>query len=318
MKICAACREDLPKDSYSKKQWKLDEYQRRCKVCITNNREAQEPPPQKDNNDMHTNEIINKLNNLYLENVGKISDEELFKQPPPQYGDCPICFLRLPELRTGWRYQSCCGKVLCSGCVHAPIYDDQGNKVDNEKCPFCRTSFPESEEEWIERTMKRVDSGDPLAINNQGCNYRDGRYGLPVDYTKALELFYRAAKLGDTEAYLNIGYSYENGRGVDVDLKKAKHYYELASMKGNEIARHNLGAKEADAGNWDRALKHWMIAAGSGFNPSLKYIQDFYSNGRATKEDYTKALQAYQKYLSEIKSAQRDDAAAAHEDYRYY
>jgi hypothetical protein len=35
------------------------------------------------------------------------------------------------------------------------------------------------------------------------------------------------------------------------------------------------------------------------------------------KIDYTKALQGYQKYLGEVKSSQRDQAAAAREDYKY-
>ena len=43
-----------------------------------------------------------------------------------------------------------------------------------------------------------------------------------------------------------------------------------------------------------------------------------YTNGKATKEDYTTALRAYQEYLGEIKSVQRDKAAAASERYRYY
>ena len=34
--------------------------------------------------------------------------------------------------------------------------------------------------------------------------------------------------------------------------------------------------------------------------------------------DYTAALQLYQVYLGEIKSPQRDKAAAAREEYRYY
>ena len=37
-----------------------------------------------------------------------------------------------------------------------------------------------------------------------------------------------------------------------------------------------------------------------------------------TKEDYMKALQLYQEYLDEIKSHQRDEAAAADEKCRYY
>ena len=70
--------------------------------------------------------------------------------------------------------------------------------------------------------------------------------------------------------------------------------------------------------NINRALRHLLIALGAGDNDSLEHIKDLYSNGHATKDDYMKALQLYQKYLGEIKSAQRDKAAATHERYRYY
>ena len=47
-------------------------------------------------------------------------------------------------------------------------------------------------------------------------------------------------------------------------------------------------------------------------------IQQLYKLGHATKDDYSKALQAYQKYLDEIRSEQRDKAAAANDKYKYY
>ena len=47
-------------------------------------------------------------------------------------------------------------------------------------------------------------------------------------------------------------------------------------------------------------------------------IQKLYTNGHAMKDDYTKALRAYQAYLAEIKSTQRDKAASARADCRYY
>jgi len=61
-----------------------------------------------------------------------------------------------------------------------------------------------------------------------------------------------------------------------------------------------------------------MIAVENGCHDSLKSIKWLYKNDLATKEDYTKALQVYQEYLGEIKSDQRDKAAAASEEYRYY
>ena len=147
-----------------------------------------------------------------------------------------------------------------------------------------------------------------------------GNVDLPQDYTKALELWHRAAELGHAGSYCSIGYAYDNGIGVDIDKKKAKHYYELAAIGGVNEARDNLGNMEGGEGNkQDRALKHYMIAVRGGDSESLKGINMLYSAGHATKEDYTKALQSYQTYMDEIKSSQRDKAAAYNEeDFRYY
>jgi len=221
-------------------------------------------------------------------------------------------------MHTGSKYQSCCGKVICSGCCYAPLYDNQGNEVDNEKCPFCRIPTPYTNEEAIERLKKRIETGDAHAMYCLGYYYSCGEGGFPQDCTKALELFHRAGEFGFAEAYCNIGYAYNNGQGVEVDKKKATHYYELAAMSGCEISRYILGCFEMNAGNVDRAIKHHMIAVRSGYAKSLEAIKELFTERHASKEDYTKALQLYQEYLGEIKSEQRDKAAAANEDNRYY
>ena len=244
-----------------------------------------------------------------------ISDENLFKEPPLE--DCPICFLRLPSLHSGWKYKSCCGKVICSGCIHAPVYDNDGNKVE-KKCPFCRTPTPTSDEEIIDQLKKRVKMDDAEAIYNLGACYSQGIYGFPQDRAKALGLWHRAAELGYVGAYHDIGYAYSSGRGVVRDKKKVQHFYELAAMGGDVHARHNLGCFECNAGNYDRALKHFMIAVEFGNNGSLKNIKHFYMNGHATRDDYAKALKAYQAYLEDIKSDQRDKAAEYSDRYKYY
>ena len=248
----------------------------------------------------------------------ELHDEELFKQPPPEE-DCPICFLRLPTLESGRKYQTCCGKLICSGCIHAPVYDDQGNVIVEGKCAFCRTPNTYSDEELRKRYKKRLDAGDTEAMYKQGIDYFEGDNGLPQDYTKALEVFHRAAELGHAASYCNIGCAHENGEGVEADKERANHYFELAAMRGDASARYNLGINEARAGNTDRALKHYMIATRAGDSDSLKQINRLYTYGRATKDDYTKALKLYQEYLGEIKSSQRDEAAAYdNEEYRYY
>ena len=242
--------------------------------------------------------------------AAKLHDEALFKQPlPPE--DCPICMLPLPSLDTGHKYYSCCGKEICSGCVHAVAIRD----IDEQKCPFCRTPAPDSEEEAIEINKKRVEVGDAIAIFDLGIFYDNGKCGMTQDQDKAMELYHEAGELGCAEAYFNIGNAYYNGRGVDRDEKKANHFDELAAMGGSVYARHNLGCSECRVGNWDRAIKHWLIAAGSGNNNSVKGIQQLYTDGHATKEDYTKALQAYQEYFEDVRSEQRDQAAAYNDTY---
>ena len=171
----------------------------------------------------------------------------------------------------------------------------------------------------MERIEKRMEVGDADAIHNQGLNYLTGRYGLQKDYTEAFGLLVQAVELGCAEAHNSIGTAFYDGKGVDRDAKKAKYYYNLAAIGGDATARHNLGVAEVCAGgNINRALRHFMIAAGSGQSDSLNVIRELYSNGHTTKDDYTKALRAYQAHLNEIKSEQRDEAAAFSAIYKYY
>jgi len=249
--------------------------------------------------------------------VAELHDEQLFKQPSPAE-DCPICFIRMPSLSNGRRYYSCCGKTICNGCVCAPVYDNNGNIVTEKSCPFCRLTGSISNEEAIKRINRRVMAGDANAISNLGFYYSNGDSGLTQDWEKALELWHRAAELGHARSYYNIGSAYYNGIGVEIDKKKAKHYWELAAMGGDATARHGLGIIERREGNMERALKHWIIAVRCGKKDSLDNIQSLHSDGLATKEEYAQALRSYQTYLGEIKSDQRDSAAAYSVRYKYY
>ena len=232
-------------------------------------------------------------------------DEALFKQPPTR-GECDICMLTLPLNASEQRYQACCGKLLCSGCIRAAFTADT-----RRLCPFCRTPEHTSEGEGIERVMNRVNAGDANAMRNLGGFYCHGMMGLQQDHNRAMELWLRAGELGCATSYGNIANAYRDGRGVEMDTKKAKYYCELAAMGGDVEARHNLGAFEWNAGNYHRAVKHWMISAGAGDDDSLKNIRQCYMSRLATKDDFEKALRAHKDSKDEMKSDQRDTAAAA-------
>ena len=135
--------------------------------------------------------------------------------------------------------------------------------------------------------------------------YRNGTLGLPQDRAKANELFLKAGELGCADAYCNLGSAYILGRGVEIDMKKAKHYYELAAMTGDIKARHNLGCAEEDAGKFHQAFKHYVISARAGCKDSLDSVKKGYMAGHVTKEEYANTLREYQKSQDEMKSDAR-------------
>ena len=103
--------------------------------------------------------------------------------------------LPLPFLETGKKYKVCCGKVICSGCIHAVTLRDNGVGL----CPFCRTPTPTSasEEEMIEMYNKRVEVGDAHAMYILGSCYDAGSHGLLQHRAKALEHWQQAGELGN-------------------------------------------------------------------------------------------------------------------------
>jgi hypothetical protein len=239
--------------------------------------------------------------------LAELFDVKLFKQPPPNE-DCPICYLRLPIEGSQNTYQSCCGKMLCGGCVYANTV--AAADTEKHKCVFCRTEGSSSDEVQIERIEKRVEANDAQAMFNLGGFYQFGITGLRQDHAKALELFHKSAKLGNHHAHFSLSSCYQNGDTVERDTRKATYHAQLAAMAGNVQTRYNLGSSEGIAGNMDRAYKHYMISANDGYNLSMKSVQEGHKRGFVTKDDYAKTTRAYGNSIEEMKSDDRDRFAA--------
>ena len=103
-------------------------------------------------------------------------------------------------------------------------------------------------------------------------------------------MWLKAGELGCAQAYHNLGCNYDLGRGVEVDKKKAKHYWELAAMFGDVVARFNLGCTEFDDGNYHRAMKHLILAARAGHEKALEGVKLGFKDGLVTKDGYEIAL----------------------------
>ena len=237
------------------------------------------------------------------ERVAELHEEALFKEPPPP-DECPICFLILPK-EGDTVFQTCCGKIICNGCIYNMVKETRA-KGKPGLCPFCRIPSPTSEKEDMKRLIKLVDSGHSQAIYNYACYTRGGNR---QDWVKANGLFLKAGELGCAEGYLHLASSYREGKGVEVDKKKAKHYFELAAMGGDICARINLGGIEVENRDAKRAMKHFLIAARAGSKVSLDGVREGFKAGRVTKDEYEEALLAYHKRQNEMKSDVRDKVA---------
>jgi TPR repeat protein len=110
---------------------------------------------------------------------------------------------------------------------------------------------------------------------------------------------------------------YNVGDGVSKDEAKSRHYYELAAMAGEVHSRFNLGCIKYNAGNFDRAVKHWLIGASFGDIRAVNHIEKAMINGNATEDQYTQALRCYEQYLDEVRSERRDRAAAYSPEFKY-
>jgi len=246
----------------------------------------------------------------------EISDEELFKDPPPKE-DCDICFIPMPSW-TKAVYQSCCGKTLCSGCMEA-AENEMKKGTMKPCCPFCRVPLPEgSNDEFMMRVKKRMKLEDADAFHTLGEAYSYGNLicqdnlGLPQDHKKGFELLLRGAELGSIKAHCSLANAYDDGSGVKKDLKKAIIHFKLAAIGGHEVARYNLGILEEANGNMDTAMKHYMIAARCGYDDSLKKVGEGYKAGCVTKEEYASILRAHKQSTEEMKSEQRRKTALIH------
>ena len=96
---------------------------------------------------------------------------------------------------------------------------------------------------------------------------------------------------------------------MERDEKKAKYYCDLAAIKGDVHARHNIGCVEGEAGNEHRAMKHFLLAAKAGYTKSLDSVKIGFINGSVSKDDYSSALREYQKSTDEMKSDAREAVA---------
>ena len=88
---------------------------------------------------------------------------------------------------------------------------------------------------------------------------------------------------------------------------------EEAAIGGHANARYNLGNYEAVNGNFQRAIKHFIIAANLGSDDALDAVKHGFESGIFNKDDYEAALRGHQAAVDATKSEKREEAYAFYE-----
>jgi tetratricopeptide (TPR) repeat protein len=239
--------------------------------------------------------------------LAEMHDKDLFTQPDISHmGECPICFLPLPLHPSKSTLMGCCCKYICNGCEYANMRREDEGRLEH-RCAFCREHVPGSEKEFNKLVMKRIKkNNDPAAMSHMGKYHEE-----KGDFVRALEYYTKAAELGDANAHACLGGSYYDGEGVDKDTKKGVYHWEQAAIGGHPSARVLLAMHEEDNCRFERAAKHYIIAANLGNDNSLQCIKDLFAEGKVSKEEYAAALRGHQAAVNETKSAERDKADEA-------
>ena len=222
--------------------------------------------------------------------VKKLEEElkgaaDLFAPLPPTE-DCAICLVPLSRVRSNLVYYACCGNVICKACTieHEKSIKKQNKKKSAGKkiaftCPFCREPVP-TDIEYVRQLEARALKNDHNAFRNLGGVFMKGNYGMAKDELKGLDYWIRAVDLGSAESCANIGISYIEGDGVAVDKERAALFAKVGALRGDIVARHNIGCSEYyDFGNHEKGIRHWKISAEAGDQDSLNVLRRIYNAG---------------------------------------
>lgn len=96
-------------------------------------------------------------------------------------------------------------------------------------------------QDQLRRLIREVNFGHVPAMYKLGLIYANGDNGLPRDHSKALSLFYNAAKHNYRDAEYAVGLYALNGWGMNKSLPHAMYWLRKAALHGSPRAQFLLG-----------------------------------------------------------------------------
>ena len=169
----------------------------------------------------------------------------------------------------------------------------------------------EAYQEAVTWLKKAVDNDIPDGCYLLGLCYDYG-IGIKQDKEKAVDLYRRAAEMGEVSAQYCLGISYQEGNGVNIDEKEAARWFKEAAENGDASAQEELGECYISGRGVDKdekeALKWFETAAGNGSDYAQFATGCLYEYGEG---DVPKNIELAKEWLQ--KAAENDFLDAQYE-----
>jgi len=193
---------------------------------------------------------------------------------------------------------------LASVLICADIFaqDDKGVRQDSDNRWMSEgrhKRVPNAQQ--IDLYRRAAELGDASAQFKMALMYDRGK-GMPQDYVEAVRWYRKSAEQGFVEAQYNLGSMYDSGVGVPQEYAEAVIWYRKAAEQGHANAQNNLGAKYGRGQGVPRshaeAYVWFSIAVMSGNKSAIKN-RDFAAS-RLSSEDLSAAQQRAANMYEEI------------------
>ena len=132
----------------------------------------------------------------------------------------------------GWRYRQ--GRGVAVDEYEARKYfrmaAEQG---DSAAAEAIGVSVPGSS---VSSGRAETDGLSAAQVRELGVDYAEARKGKVKNESRAIQLYIKAAEMGDMKAQRWMGWRYRQGRGVPKDEARARAYFSAAARQGDSAA----------------------------------------------------------------------------------
>ncbi len=122
-------------------------------------------------------------------------------------------------------------------------------------------------------------------------------YAQKGDLKNAFDLFKKSCENGNAAGCFGLGTMYASGTGVQININRAKHYYEMGCASGDVASCTNLAMIYSEQNptkeNQEMAAQFYMTACQGGDAIACNNLGFMYANGEGVRKEFFTAIKYY-------------------------